>query len=79
MSRGKLPKALAAVERGLTRLRPEDDASLILFNHRVEAARKLERSEKVTTRFRSVKPSGGTSLRDALASIQPARRGYYAE
>ena len=70
MRRGKVEKAIRAVERALTRLRPGDDAKLIYFNHRVEAQRTVVAGEKL----RAVTPSGGTSLRDALASIQPARR-----
>ena len=74
MGDGKLQKALAAVDRARTQLRSEDEASVIFFNHRVDAPRKLTSEEKATAKFRSVVPSGGTSLRDALASIHPTRR-----
>jgi hypothetical protein len=73
MRKGKLTRALAAVDQALSRLRPADDASIILFNHRVESARTISRGE-VAARYRDVTPSGGTSMRDAVASIQPQRR-----
>jgi hypothetical protein len=74
MRQGKLPRALTAVQRAGKQLRSEDDASVILFNHRVDAPVSIQATENLATRFRGVIPSGGTSLRDALASIQPERR-----
>lgn len=74
MGQGKLENALGAVERSLKLLRAEDDASVILFNHRVDMPMKIAAGQKLAARFSGVIPSGGTSLRDALASIQPARR-----
>src|SRR5688572_6873760 len=67
MRQGKLTRALGAIDQALSRLRPADDASIILFNHRVEPARTISRGE-VATRYRDVTPSGGTSMRDAVAS-----------
>ncbi len=68
MGDGKLATALEAVSRQLPRLREADTASLVLFNHRVSPPRSIT-ADKVS----DVNPSGGTSLRDALASIEPAR------
>ncbi len=68
MGEGKLDSALRAVTRQLSRMRDGDRASLVLFNHRVSPPRVLT-SGAIT----GVRPSGGTSLRDALSSLEPAR------
>lgn len=72
MGGGRLQSALAAVDEAMKLLRPDDTASLILFNHNVSKARPLTgRASDV-----DVVPSGGTSLRDALASIPAGKRTY---
>jgi len=58
MSGGKLDAALRAVSDARTLLLPGDTSSLVVFNHHV--ARGYTAS--------SLKPSGGTALRDAVAS-----------
>ncbi len=73
MGGGKLEAALHAVGEGLKLLRPDDTASLILFNHNVDKAipirgARLEAGDLL--------PSGGTSLRDAVASIPASERMY---
>jgi hypothetical protein len=48
----------------------------VLFNHNVTKPRPLARGERLATLFGAVTPSGGTSLRDALASAASATRTY---
>jgi len=48
----------------------------VLFNHNVMKARTIARGEHVADLFDDVAPSGGTSLRDALASIRSTGRTY---
>lgn len=74
MNDGKLDAALRAIESELRQLRSGDTASLVTFNHRVARARTIRRGEKLTTR--DLLPSGGTSLRDALASVATRERTY---
>lgn len=62
----RLEAALAAIRGVQKRLRPGDTSEVILFNHRV--------SEALPLASVSVDASGGTALRDALASIRPAAR-----
>ena len=69
MGNGKLDAALRAVRDAQKQLRPGDTASLVLFNHHVEKPRNVSTSLDVT-------PSGGTSLRDALASVASKQRTY---
>jgi VWA domain-containing protein/Big-like domain-containing protein len=73
MGGGKLDAALRAVDEGLKLLRPDDTASLILFNHNVGKARPIGRDTSATSK---VVPSGGTSLRDAVASVPTSQRTY---
>jgi hypothetical protein len=68
MGGGKLAAALRAVNDARKLLRPGDTASVILFNHNVSKP-----SSAVPI---DVTPSGGTSLRDAVASIPTASRTY---
>lgn len=71
MRNGKLDSALRAVTDAARLLRPDDTASLILFNHNVSRPQPLgRRGENRGT------ASGGTALRDALASVGTARRTY---
>jgi hypothetical protein len=69
MGGGKLDAALAAVRAELRQLRAGDTSSLVLFNHHVERPRAVAASTAIT-------PSGGTSLRDALASVASKQRTY---
>lgn len=72
MDGGKIAEVRRAMERQLGRLRPEDEASVIFFNHRVDAPRDLR--GRGSAAFAGIAPSGGTSLRDAIASIDSDRR-----
>jgi Mg-chelatase subunit ChlD len=76
MNDGKLAAALRAVSEQLRQLRPGDRASLVLFNHNVADARPIARGDDLGRLFASTVPSGGTSLRDALASIGSDDRTY---
>ena len=74
MNGGKLEAALRAVESELAQLREGDSASLVLFNHHVAKARTIKSTDDLS-RLATV-PSGGTSLRDALASVASKERTY---
>ncbi len=69
MGGGKLDAALRAIAEAQKQLRPGDTSSLVLFNHRVAKPRSVAGPVDVT-------PSGGTSLRDALASVASKQRTY---
>ncbi len=69
MGGGKLEAALRAVQSQMKQLRAGDTASLVLFNHQVAKPRPVAMPRDVT-------PSGGTSLRDALASVASKERTY---
>ncbi len=71
MGEGKLEAALRAVNESMTLLRAGDTAQLILFNHNVLPALALPVRSKL-----EISPSGGTSLRDAVASIPRGHRTY---
>jgi hypothetical protein len=70
MGDGKLDAALRAVEAAQRLLRAGDTASVTLFNHNVSRAQPVARID------RTVVPSGGTSLRDAVASVASKQRTY---
>jgi uncharacterized protein YegL len=74
MNDGKLDAALRAIESELQQLRADDTASLIAFNHHVARATSIARGQKLSAL--SLVPSGGTSLRDALASAASRERTY---
>jgi hypothetical protein len=76
MGGGKLAEALRAVEEATMQLRSDDRLSLVLFNHNVRRAQPISRGEKLTALTRTITPSGGTSLRDALAGIPTRTRTY---
>ncbi|MGA7613784.1 MAG: VWA domain-containing protein [Thermoanaerobaculia bacterium] len=81
MGDGRLDAALRAIDANLRRLRPGDSASLILFNHVVSPPRPIGEGARAAQRSDEVAPSGGTSLRDAVASATasgsvPAERTY---
>lgn len=76
MGDGRLEAALRAVDAALGQLRGGDTASVILFNHNVAQGRTIARGERVSRLFAGIVPSGGTSLRDALASIPATQRTY---
>jgi len=66
MGGGKLQAALRAVEAESNMLRPGDTKEIVLFNHNVMKG-------PITG---AITPSGGTSLRDAVASIVTRDRTY---
>jgi Mg-chelatase subunit ChlD len=72
MGDGKLDAALRAIASESPLLRNDDRIDLVLFNHNVAKARPIGRGEPLP----SVPTSGGTSLRDALASIVTPERTY---
>jgi Bacterial Ig domain len=76
MGDGKLAASLNAIDSELHLLRPDDTASIILFNHNVARPRTIARGEKTAQIFGDVVASGGTSLYDALASIVTSDRTY---
>jgi hypothetical protein len=76
MGDGKLTAVLHAIDTNVGMLRADDTASIVLFNHSVMKARPIARGEYVADLFGDVTPSGGTSLRDALASIRSDDRTY---
>lgn len=76
MADGKLAAALAAIDNARGMLRDGDRAEVVLFNHNVMRARPIARGERVASIFGDVTPSGGTSLRDALASIRGSDRTF---
>lgn len=76
MSGGKLEAALRAIDAESRLLRTDDSVSVVLFNHNVSKPRAVARGEQVARLFADITPSGGTSLRDALASIPRAKRTY---
>jgi Mg-chelatase subunit ChlD len=72
MGDGKLDAALRAIANESPLLRNDDRIDLVLFNHIVTKARPIRRGEPMA----SIPTSGGTSLRDALASIVTRERTY---
>jgi hypothetical protein len=76
MGDGKLEAALAAVEGALRLLRDGDTASLVLFNHRVARPVPIATGQSLASHAEAAAPSGGTSLRDALAAVASAERTY---
>lgn len=72
MSGGGFEKELDAVDEFVRKLGAEDSIEVVLFNHRVERAVKIARGTSVRARFRTVPTSGGTSIRDAVASLAGA-------
>lgn len=68
MGGGKLDAALRAIRSELRQLRPGDTSSLVFFNHLV--------AKPVAVAGATATPSGGTSLRDALASVASKQRTY---
>lgn len=74
MNGGKLQAALRAIETELRQLRADDTASLVVFNHHVAKAKPIAAGRPLTTN--DLVPSGGTSLRDALASVASTERTY---
>jgi Mg-chelatase subunit ChlD len=72
MGDGKLDAALRTIASESPLLRTDDRIELVLFNHNVTKARPIGRGEQLP----SVPTSGGTSLRDALASIVTRDRTY---
>jgi len=73
MGNGKLDAALHAIREAQTQLRPGDTSSLVVFNHRVAKPRAILIDNSASL---DITPSGGTSLRDALASVASKQRTY---
>ena len=71
MGGGRLEEALRAISGELRMLRDGDTASVILFNHNVSKPLPVRAKELAKTT-----PSGGTSLRDAVASVASPNRTY---
>lgn len=69
MGDGKLAAALRAIREAMKQLRNGDTASIVTFNHHVAKARPVASVGELT-------PSGGTSLRDAIASVASRQRTY---
>ncbi len=76
MGDGRLVAALNAIDAEAGQLRPDDAASIVFFNQNVQPARTMARGERLGSSFRNLPPSGGTSLRDAIASIASSVRTY---
>lgn len=74
MNEGKLDAAVAAVDAATSHLRPGDTASVVFFNHVVGKPRPLARGAAASRA--DVSASGGTSLRDAIASVASSDRTY---
>jgi len=72
MGDGKLDAALRAITSASPLLRSDDRIELVLFNHNVTKPRPIRRGEQLP----SIATSGGTSLRDAVASIVTRERTY---
>jgi hypothetical protein len=70
MGGGKLDAALRAVQDATKMLRAGDTSSVVFFNHIVSKPQPIARGS------RDFVPSGGTSLRDAVASIASKERTY---
>src|SRR5579884_2408970 len=69
MGGGKLEAALRAIDAESKLLQPNDRTEIVFFNHNISAPRPLSQRENVT-------PSGGTSLRDAVSSLDSHERTY---
>ena len=76
MGEGRLVAALDAIDREAGQLRADDRVEILLFNQNVQPIRSVARAERVSATFRNLAPSGGTSLRDAIASIASSVRTY---
>lgn len=74
MSDGRLAAAFRAIDAARRLLREDDTSSLILFNHIVGRPQPIAAGLARTAS--SLKPSGGTSLRDAVASAAARQRTY---
>lgn len=69
MGHGKLTASLRAVERMRGRIRPQDQARIILFNHRPDKPVDIDSLPELQKTI----PSGGTALLDTLAGLRPQR------
>ena len=77
MAEARLPSALRAVKSSLAQLRPGDTASIVLFNHQVMRPRPITRDDDLAAMFATVNASGGTSLRDAVATAVGGNQRTY--
>lgn len=69
MSGEKLSNTVLAVDDARQTFRSDDDASVVTFNHVVDQPVEAKS-------FTGVAASGGTSLRDAVASVDTSKRSY---
>lgn len=76
MGDGRLRAALAAIDAEKNLLRADDQMGIIFFNQNVSPLRSVARGERLSSLFANVVPSGGTSLRDAIAAIASTARTY---
>ena len=76
MGEGRLVAALDAIDREANQLRADDRVEILFFNQNVQPIRPVARGERVSATFRNLAASGGTSLRDAIASIASSVRTY---
>lgn len=74
MTGGKLEASVRAIEASLAQLRSGDTASLVYFNHLVARPQPIARGGSLDASTPAA--SGGTSLRDALASVVTSDRTY---
>lgn len=74
MRGGKFEAAIAAIDHFRAKLNPDDSASIITFNHRVDSQRALRPRAGTAATLDRAAPSGGTSLRDALVSAKRSGR-----
>jgi Mg-chelatase subunit ChlD len=76
MGDGKLSAALRAIDDVRPMLRSGDRVSVVLFNHNVAKLQPITPAQSVSALYAGVVPSGGTSLRDALASLDTHDRTW---
>jgi Mg-chelatase subunit ChlD len=76
MGDGKLAAALRAIDDVRPMLRSGDRASILLFNHNVATLQSIAPGQSARQLYAGIVPSGGTSLRDALASLPSSDRTW---
>jgi hypothetical protein len=76
MGGGKLAATFHAIDQALPMLREDDTAQIVLFNHNVARPLAIGHGSSASGVVGSVVPSGGTSLRDAVASIGDDRHTF---
>ncbi len=76
MGDGRFEAALRAIDGIRPMLRSGDRISALLFNHNVSKLRAFAANESLVASFGATVPSGGTSLRDAMATLPAFDRTY---